>query len=103
MSDISDLYGIYATPLRWNAEAGILGYGCYDETTGERTVKEIELGSSLATFVMDLATRERGYGLIRKNVYDMRLTPVNSPPPPWPDDEDFKAAIGVWMWNPTLG
>src|SRR6516162_1110099 len=27
MSDISDLHGIYATPLRWNAEAGILGYG----------------------------------------------------------------------------
>jgi hypothetical protein len=103
MSDISDLHGVYATPLRWKAEAGILGYDYYDETTGERAFKEIELGSLRAQFAMDLATRERGYGLIRKNVYDMRLTPVNSPPPPWPDDEDFKVAIGVWMWNPALG
>src|SRR5262249_42101783 len=101
MSDLADLHGQHAPPLRWNAELGVLGYGYYDERSGERVVKEIELGSSLGTFVMDLATRERGYGLIRTNVFDMRLTPVNSPPPPWPDEEGFKAAIGVWMWNPT--
>ena len=33
----------------------------------------------------------------------MRLTPVGSPPPPWPDDEEYKPALGCWLWNPTLG
>jgi hypothetical protein len=33
----------------------------------------------------------------------MRLSPVNSPPPPWPDDEDYKPALACWCWNPTLG
>jgi hypothetical protein len=102
MSDISDLHGVYATALRWNAEAGILGYGCYDEKTGERTVKEIEFGSPEARFVMDLATREHGYGMIRVGVYDFRLTPVGSAPPPWPGD-DFKPALGCFLWNPPLG
>ena len=37
-----------------------------------------------ATFAMDMATRDRGYGLIRVGIYDMRLTPVGAPPPPWP-------------------
>jgi hypothetical protein len=103
MSDISDLHGVYATPLRWNAEAGILSYGYYDEATGERTSKEIELGSQMACFAMDLATRERGYGMIRVGVCDFRLTPVGSTPPPWPDDDDFKHAIGCFVWNPRLG
>jgi hypothetical protein len=33
----------------------------------------------------------------------MRLTPVGSPPPPWPGDAEFKPAIGMWVWNPTFG
>ena len=33
----------------------------------------------------------------------MRLTPVNSPAPPWPGDDEFKPAIGCWLWNPILG
>jgi hypothetical protein len=103
MSDISDLHGVYPTSLRFNAEGGVLGIGAYDETTGERTVKEIELGSPMARFVMDLATRERGYGMIRVGVYDFRLTPVGSAPPPWPGDDDFKQAIGCFLWNPRLG
>jgi hypothetical protein len=102
MSDISDLHGVFPTPLRWNAEAGVLGYGKFDGATGERTVEEIPLGSAAARFALDLATRERGYGLIRAGVYDMRLTPVGSPPPPWPGDE-FKPAVGCWLWNPAFG
>ena len=43
-----------------------------------------------ATFALDLATRERGYGLIRAAVYDMRLSPVGAKPPAWPDDDEFK-------------
>jgi hypothetical protein len=102
-TDISDLHGVYATPLRWNAETGVLGYGAYDEVTGERQILEIELGSSTAKFVMDLATRERGYGLIRSGLYDMRLSPVGAPAPEWPGDDDYKPAIGCWLWNPPLG
>src|SRR5215475_8669749 len=102
MSYISDLHGVYAVPIRWNAEGGVLGYSCYNEATGERDIQEIELGSAAAKFVMDYATRERGYGLIRKGIYDMRLTPVGSPAPEWPDDDDYKPAIGCWLWNPIL-
>ena len=74
----------------------------FNPETGEREVQEILLGNA-ATFAMDLATRERGYGLIKVGVYDMRLTPVGSPPPAWPDDEEYKPALGCWVWNPTFG
>ncbi len=50
-----------------------------------------------------MATRERGYGLIKTGVYEMKLTPVGSPPPPRPDDEEHKPALGCWLWNPTFG
>jgi hypothetical protein len=103
MSDLSDLHGIYATALRWNAEDGFLGISSFNPETGERELQPIEFGQP-ATFVMDLATRERGYGLIKVGLYDMRLTPVGSPPPPWPGDgEEFKPALGCWVWNPQLG
>ena len=102
MSDISDLHGIYPTSLRWNAETGVLGISVFNAETGERELQQIELGHP-ATFVLDLATRERGYGLIKTGIYDMRLTPVGSPPPPWPGDEEYKPALGCWAWNPTFG
>ena len=99
MSDLSGLHGVFPTSLRWNAEDGFLGVSIYNPETGERELQEIELGKP-ATFAMDMATRERGYGLIRVGVYDMRLTPVGSPPPPWPDDEEFKPALGVLVVEP---
>jgi hypothetical protein len=102
MSDISDLHGVYPTSLRWNAETGVLGISVFNAETGERELQQIELGHP-ATFVLDLATRERGYGLIKSGVYDMKLTPVGSPPPPWLGDEEYKPAIGCWLWNPTFG
>jgi hypothetical protein len=102
MSDLSDLHGIYPTSLRWNAEIGFLAISVFNAETGERGLQEIELGKP-ATFALDLATRERGYGLIKAGVYDMKLTPVGSPPPPWPGGEEYKPAIGFWVWNPTHG
>ena len=33
----------------------------------------------------------------------MKLSPVGSPPPPWPENEEYKPALGCWMWNPTFG
>ena len=102
MSDISDLHGVYPTSLRWNAETGVLGISIFNSEIGERELREIELGQP-ATFALDLATRERGYGLIKTGVYDMQLTPVGSRPPPWSGDEEYKPAIGCWLWNPTFG
>src|SRR6516225_4404401 len=101
MSDLSDLHGIYPTSLRWNAETGFLAISVFNAETGERELQEIELGKP-ATFALDLATRERGYGRIKTGVYEMKLTPVGSPPPPWPGDEEYKPAIGCWLWNPTF-
>jgi hypothetical protein len=102
MSDLSDLHGVYPTALRWNAESGFLAVSAFNAETGERELQQIELGQP-ATFVLDLATRERGYGLIKSSVYEMKLTPVSSPPPPWPGDEEYKPALGCWAWNPTFG
>ena len=102
MSDLSDLHGIFPDSLRWNAETGVLGVGVFSPESGEREVREILLGNT-ATFVMDLATRERGYGLIKVGQYDMKLAPVGSPAPPWPGDEEYKPAVGCWVWNPALG
>ena len=81
MSDLSDLHGIYPTSLRWNAESGFLAVSVFNAETGESELQQIEFGQP-ATFVLDLATRERGYGLIKSGVYEMKLTPVGSPPPP---------------------
>ena len=102
MSDLSDLHGVYPTSLRWNAESGFLAISVFNAETGERELQEIELGKP-ATFALDLATRDRGYGLIKTGVYEMNLTPVGSPPPPWPGDDEYKPAIGCWLWNPTFG
>ena len=103
MSDLTDLHGIFPTSLRWNAEIGVLAISIFNGESGERELKEIELGRP-ATFVLDMLTRERGYGQIRVGFYDMRLTPVGSPPPPWPGDaEEYKPAVGCWCWSPEFG
>jgi len=102
MSDIDDLQGVFPTTLRWNAEGGAIGYSAFDEESGERTIKPIELGSQSATFVIDLLTRERGYGLIQLGLYNMRLSPVGTAVPEYPGDE-FKPAVGYWGWNPIIG
>jgi hypothetical protein len=102
MSDLSDLHGIYPTSLRWNAEGGFLAVSAFNAETGERELQQIELGQP-ATFVLDLATRERGYGLIKTSVYNMTLTPVGSPAPQWPGDAEYKPALGCWLWHPVFG
>jgi hypothetical protein len=102
MSDLSDLQGIYPTSLRWNAEAGFLAISVFNAEHGERELEEIELGQP-ATFVFDLLTRERGYAKVKIGIYDARLTPVGSPPPPWPGDDEFKACVGIWAWSPNYG
>jgi hypothetical protein len=102
MSALSDLHGIYPTSLRWNAESGFLAVSALNAETGEREMQHIELGQP-ATFVLDLATRERGYGLIKTGIYDMKLSPVSSPAPQWPGDAEYKPALGCWLWHPVFG
>jgi hypothetical protein len=101
-SDLFGLHGVFPTALRWNAELGVLGISAFDPETGERGLQEIGLGQD-ATFVLDLLTRERGYGKIKVGSYEMLLTPVGSPPPPWPNDPDFKPALAFWVWHPVYG
>jgi hypothetical protein len=101
-SDLSGLLGVFPPSLRWNAEIGLLGVAVYSLETGERELKEIELGKS-AAFAMDMATRERGYGLIRAGVYSMCLSAVGSPLPACPDDGEHKPALGCWVWSPMHG
>ena len=101
MSDLSDLEGIFPNSLRWNAEDGRLAISAYDAEAGERGLQEIDLGPD-ATFVMDMGTRTRGYGLIKTGIFDMQLTPVGSPAPSNPGGE-YKPALGVWTWHPQYG
>jgi hypothetical protein len=56
----------------------------------------------LAKFVLDFPCRERGFGKVRDGFYDMHLTPVGTTRPELPGN-DYKPAIGCWLWNPTLG
>jgi hypothetical protein len=102
MTDLSDLDGIFPNSVRWNAEDGFLAISAYNSETAERELREVPLGRE-ATFALDLLTRERGYGQIRVGVYEMRLTPIGSPPPPKPDDPEFRPALGCWLWNPNIG
>jgi hypothetical protein len=102
MSDLSGLHGVFAPSLRWNAEEGFLSVSVFNPETGEREPKEINLGPP-ATFVMGMATRERGYGAIRVGFYDMKLTPVGSPEPAWPGDEEYKPALGCSLYHPEYG
>ena len=64
MSDLSDLHGIYPTSLRWNAEVGILGISAFSSESGERELREIELGKP-ATFALDMLTRNVATGRLR--------------------------------------
>ena len=55
-----------------------------------------------ATFVLDLATRERGYGLIKVGIRHV-VDAGRQPGAAWPGDEDYKPALGCWVWNPNFG
>jgi hypothetical protein len=102
MSDLDGLHGVYPAAFRWSAEEGFLGISAFNPQSGEREVRPIEFGQP-ATFAADLATRMRGYGLVRPGQYEMLLTPVGAPPPPWPGNDEFKPAIGMWLFSPTHG
>jgi hypothetical protein len=102
MSDLDGLHGVFPTSIRFNAEEGILGISVFNHELGERELQEIEFGKP-ATFCLDLLTRETGYGVIKTGLFDMRLAPVGSPKPPWPGDDDYKAAVGCWLYHPQYG
>jgi hypothetical protein len=103
MSILADVGGDYPPFLLFNAESGELIWRPFDEALGERVPKTIELGSLEAKFAVDTATVERGYGKVRQGFRDFVLSPLGSPPPEQPDDDDYKPAVGLAVWNKPLG
>jgi hypothetical protein len=101
MSDLSDLEGVFGSSIRWNSEGGELSADVLNKVL-EREPHLIELGSQSATFVADMSTRERGYGMVAVGVFDFVMTPVGSPPPERPSPE-HKPALGFYLWNPVIG
>jgi hypothetical protein len=102
MSDLSDLHKIYPPAFRWITDQGFPAVSKYNPETGERGLQEIGFGQP-SRLVVDLLTRERGYVKIKPGVFEELLTSVGSPPPPWPNDEDFKPAIACWVYGPQFG
>jgi hypothetical protein len=95
--------------MRWNSEAGELVVVTLNDVF-EREPRLVELNTPQATFAWDMATRERGYGLIMTGFYKMALSPVGSVPPTFPEpvssggkNYDYKPAVGMWVWNPAFG
>ncbi len=103
MSDLSIFMVLIRFSVRWNcAETGFLR----SRSSTRRPVSASCSKSNLASRLRSPLTwlhGERGYGLIKSGVYDMKLTPVGRPPPPWPGDEEYKPALGCWTWNRNLG
>ena len=98
---------IYDPSLRWNAETGELFYVVTNEVF-EKEPTPIQLNTPEATFAMDMRRRERGRARIETGLCKMFLAPVGQELPPLPPDElpfeaKYKPAIGVDLWNPTLG
>jgi hypothetical protein len=102
MYDTSDLEGSYPSWFGWNAEEGFAWHQSLDEA-GERIRKPIECGSDEARLAMDLSTRERGWGLVRKSVFEMVTAPVHSTPAPIRPSPEHKQAVACWLFNPHLG
>ena len=66
MSDIGDLRGVFPTPLRWNAEQGILGRKLYDPDVASpvsrsRSLKILYRHPSPAPNGSRWAAKSRGY------------------------------------------
>jgi hypothetical protein len=53
-------------------------------------------------FVADPPTRKIGYGRTGEHVFDFRMEHVGSPPPPAPEEDDFKLAVS-WTWATPNG
>jgi hypothetical protein len=106
MTDLSDLAGsvrgIRDRALRWNAVDG-QGWRIeiYNPETGDR---DFELLPEGLTWICDMATRRRGAIKTGEGVFDVRLSPVGSPLPDIPaNDDDFKPGVAMVVWHPEYG
>ena len=97
MSDLDDLGYAKIRPdsLRFNGLTGCLTINRYSPETRRSTATEIPPGSRWA---VDVLTRERGYGRVTDSIFDMRLSPVGSPPPVIEDEDLFKTAVSMLLY-----
>jgi hypothetical protein len=102
MQDLQDLgnASLYPESLRHNAMTGKLTISRFDPATWSRVRDEVDPPS---TWVVDMLTRQRGYGLVTDSKFDMRLTSVGALPPPAPEDQRYKPTVGMLMWSETYG
>jgi hypothetical protein len=101
MTDLAGMPGAQAPRVRWSADNGVLGIAVYDAVLGDRSIEPIALGSREAKFAIDLLTRQKGWGLIRKGFYDFKMVSIDDPWPASPGS-DFKPAYGLHGWNPSF-
>ena len=52
--------------------------------------------------VADLRTRKIGYGRTGEHLFDFRMEYVGFPPPPAPEEDDFKPGVS-WVWSTPNG
>jgi hypothetical protein len=52
--------------------------------------------------VADMLTRKIGYGRTGEHLFDFRMEYVGSPPPPAPEEDEFKPAVS-WTWSTPAG
>jgi hypothetical protein len=67
---------------------------------------EIEPGNEDAMFVVDWATRQHGFIMIKKGIYAALLVSVSEPLPEIPADQprkDYKIASAYDAWSPRFG
>jgi hypothetical protein len=102
MNDLSDLEGVNGPSARWDSTTGEFNIMMFGESF-EREPHPVELGSQSARWVPDMLRRERGFGKIAPEIYDMILTPVGAAPPSKPADPEYKPALGMDLFNPIFG
>jgi hypothetical protein len=95
--DVLDHRSIRPSTYRLNAVTGIQFISTVVGLT--RFDTPVEPGLEV---IADTLTRKVGYGRTGEHVFDFRMEHVGSPPPPAPEEEEFKPAVS-WVWSTPAG